>query len=788
MRSLRHTLVALLCTLLIPAVAHGETLVSTTGSAITIVDNNTAGLGSLTVDGADGDISDLDVDVNLSHGDPFDVDLALVSPDGEAQILMSDACGSNDLTEVRVDVRPRLLRRAFPTPHAREALCGQRRRTSAPTENVDRSRGPGKLSSEADLDGYNGENPNGTWRLFVADDAGGAAGTVNSWSLRIETEDSEIVMPGDAAGGLSRPYPSAKSFDLEGRAITDLNLKIDGFHHPRPDDVDVVLQSPSGQAVMVFSDACGDGFRFHANWLFDDEANFGLNDNGGPDCSAVQQKPSVFGEVESLPPPAPPGPYATSLSAFDDLGGANNWRLYVNDDTTGVSGYVTFWEIVATTRPAAATGFASTAVATAEGQTAQLTVTRAAPATGPATLEVSVNPSDITPSDIGAVPTQLQFARGETSKTIEIPIPADLEGETAETFVVGLANALDDAALADATAFATVTIAPSAPDNRFTLGKPKKLPNGFARLPVTIPYAGTVTADDATAKDKLNQTEVDLERGGTASLTIKPAKNTKRKLRAGKKIKLTAEITYTPYGGTPNEEETKVTLKKRDGRENPTVRIVRLRGGVLQKVAGALALAASFSRSAAEATTGVGDAGLAALAPPDAPFYIEAAIDPDDDQEEAIDSITERFGGARRGRATGRGPRRAARDQRRRRDLRRRHRAMGRRPRRGVRSLVRAAAGWWSPDFGLMIEVDDADAARELHRAASPRRIPPPTRIVPTRTPIRVRDRVGLRRRDRRRRGAGLRFRGLVQGRRRCLTGRVARRQRRLRLARRGAS
>ena len=560
-RSLRYTLVALLCTLLIPAVAHGETLVSTTGSAIPIVDNNTAGLGSLTVDGADGDILDLDVDVNLSHADPFDVDLALVSPDGEAQILMSDACSSIDLTNYALTFDQDSSTSLPNAACTGSALRAKATNVGASPENWTAPGAPQNLT-EADLDGYNGENPNGTWRLFVADDAAGAAGTVNSWSLRIETEDSEIVMPGDAAGGLSRPYPSAKSFDLEGRAITDLNLKIDGFHHPRPDDVDVVLQSPSGQAVMVFSDACGDGFRFHANWLFDDEANFGLNDNGGPDCSAVQQKPSVFGEVESLPPPAPPGPYATSLSAFDDLGGVNNWRLYVNDDTTGVSGYVTFWEIVATTRPAAATGFASTAVATAEGQTAQLTVTRAAPATGPATLEVSVNPSDITPSDIGAVPTQLQFARGETSKTIEIPIPADLEGETAETFVVGLANALDDAALADATAFATVTIAPSAPDNRFTLGKPKKLPNGFARLPVTIPYAGTVTADDATAKDKLNQTEVDLETGGTASLTIKPAKNTKRKLRAGKKIKLTAEITYTPYGGTPNEEETKVTLKK----------------------------------------------------------------------------------------------------------------------------------------------------------------------------------------------------------------------------------
>ena len=41
---------------------------------------------------------------------------------------------------------------------------------------------------------------------------------------------------------------------------------------------------------------------------------------------------------ESLPPPAPPGPYSTSLSAFDLTDPNGEWQLYVNDDHAGKDG------------------------------------------------------------------------------------------------------------------------------------------------------------------------------------------------------------------------------------------------------------------------------------------------------------------------------------------------------------------------------------------------------------------------------------------------------------------
>jgi hypothetical protein len=39
--------------------------------------------------------------------------------------------------------------------------------------------------------------------------------------------------------------------------------------------------------------------------------------------------------------PAPPGPYSTSLSAFDRTNPNGEWRLFVNDDSSGNTGFFT---------------------------------------------------------------------------------------------------------------------------------------------------------------------------------------------------------------------------------------------------------------------------------------------------------------------------------------------------------------------------------------------------------------------------------------------------------------
>jgi hypothetical protein len=383
----------------------------------------------------------------------------------------------------------------------------------------------------------------------------------------ITTNTADIVVPaGPQTSGISNKYPATKTFDTpDGQVINDLNLNIQGFNHQHPDDVDMLLQAPTGESVMTMSDACGStDINTSFNWAFDDESPFTFSDATFTNCNQNSIKPVDFDTTDTMPAPAPARPYGTSMANFDGLqGGA--FRLFINDDSGGDTGYINGWDITMTTRPAAATGFASTAVATAEGQTAQLTVTRATAANlGPATVGVAVTDGETDARDFaGQLPTKLEFARGETSKTLDIPIGADFEGEEAESFNVALTSATNDALLADATAFATVTIAKSAPDNRFTIGASTKNRNGSASLPVTVPGIGTITAVDSGPKSLLKPVEFFAETAGTTVLKLKPASKAKRKLRRGKKVKLTTAVTFTPDGGSANSAEAPVTLKKK---------------------------------------------------------------------------------------------------------------------------------------------------------------------------------------------------------------------------------
>jgi hypothetical protein len=314
---------------------------------------------------------------------------------------------------------------------------------------------------------------------------------------------------------------------------------------------------------MAMSDACGStDISTSFNWSFDDEAAVQFADSSFANCTATAIKPVDF-DPEDLPAPAPPRPYGTTMGSFDGLqGGA--FRLFVNDDSGGDTGYINGWDLAITTRPAAVTLFAPTTVSTAEGETAQLTVNRSPLANlGPATVDVTIGDADTDPSDYTAPPSKLTFDRGETSKTINIPIAADFQGEPAETFSVSLSNPVNDAGLADTTSTATVTIARSEPDNRFTVGTATKNRNGSASLPVTVPGVGTITAVDAGPKSLLKPADAFAEPAGTTVVELKPAKRAKRKLKRGKKVQLSAAVTFTPDGGSANSTEAPVTLKRK---------------------------------------------------------------------------------------------------------------------------------------------------------------------------------------------------------------------------------
>jgi subtilisin-like proprotein convertase family protein len=118
----------------------------------------------------------------LTHTFPSDIDVLLVGPGGQTVVLMSDAGGGTDVSAINL---------TFDDAAAAELpatlVTGTFRPTNVGTGDTFPAPAPPPPHG-AVLSAFNGVNPNGTWSLFVVDDAGGDVGTfAQGWQLHITT-------------------------------------------------------------------------------------------------------------------------------------------------------------------------------------------------------------------------------------------------------------------------------------------------------------------------------------------------------------------------------------------------------------------------------------------------------------------------------------------------------------------------------------------------------------------------------------------------------------------------
>ncbi len=120
---------------------------------------------------------------NFTHTYPDDVDIVLVGPGGQRAMVMSDAGGSTPVNNLNL---------TFDSTSANilpenTVLSSGTTRPANYELGVDNFPfpGPGALTNEsADLSVFNLTNPNGTWSLYVVDDAGGDVGQIGAgWDL-----------------------------------------------------------------------------------------------------------------------------------------------------------------------------------------------------------------------------------------------------------------------------------------------------------------------------------------------------------------------------------------------------------------------------------------------------------------------------------------------------------------------------------------------------------------------------------------------------------------------------
>jgi len=149
-------------------------------------------------------------------------------------------------------------------------------------------------------------------------------------------------------GSPAAPYPSTIEISGLTEPIESITVSLFGLHHTYPDDVDILLVAPSGETVMLMSDAGGSADVYVYLTFMDGAPSL-------PDGSQIDYgtySPGNFEDGETLPPPAPAGPYGSVLSAFAGTDGNGTWSLYVFDDAGADIGFIADgWSITITAQP-----------------------------------------------------------------------------------------------------------------------------------------------------------------------------------------------------------------------------------------------------------------------------------------------------------------------------------------------------------------------------------------------------------------------------------------------------
>jgi CSLREA domain-containing protein len=162
-------------------------------------------------------------------------------------------------------------------------------------------------------------------------------------------DSTAISIPGVMVSNApATPYPSIINVPASNQAVADINVSLNGLTHSLSREVDVLLVGPQGHQVMVLSDAGNNASN--VSFSLDDEAAAPVPVSGT--LASGTYKPTDYEVGETLPAPAPAGPYSSQLSAFDGTDPSGEWKLFVADDTFDDGGtFAGGWSLTITTAP-----------------------------------------------------------------------------------------------------------------------------------------------------------------------------------------------------------------------------------------------------------------------------------------------------------------------------------------------------------------------------------------------------------------------------------------------------
>jgi subtilisin-like proprotein convertase family protein len=134
------------------------------------------------------------------------------------------------------------------------------------------------------------------------------------------------------------PYPSDIVVNGMSGTVSQVTVTLNNINHTFPDDIDILLVSPSGANAIIMSDAGGNIDANNVTLTLDDAAVTSLPD-AGPLVTGTF-KPTNFLPVDTFPSPAPTPSGGSALSAFNVTAPNGTWSLYVVDDSSGDLGSI----------------------------------------------------------------------------------------------------------------------------------------------------------------------------------------------------------------------------------------------------------------------------------------------------------------------------------------------------------------------------------------------------------------------------------------------------------------
>jgi hypothetical protein len=157
---------------------------------------------------SNGVITDVDLLLlDVSHKVEEDIDILLSKSDSRSAVVMSDVGRIFGVTNLDLTLDDEA---AAPLPNT-QLSSGVFRPTDidVPGQELDTFTAPAPTpDGSVALSTFDGTNPNGTWRLFVTDDASGDSGDIAGWALRITAEvDLAIVEQAAPADQKARNQP-----------------------------------------------------------------------------------------------------------------------------------------------------------------------------------------------------------------------------------------------------------------------------------------------------------------------------------------------------------------------------------------------------------------------------------------------------------------------------------------------------------------------------------------------------------------------------------------------------